>query len=444
MNCTRCEGSGFLNLHQIPDNELSDDHGVTLKWIAEHDDHDVSVCDCWCFYVKVPAPSNTAAILAEVNRVRPASVVLPYAEEITLVCDTIAAFIEALPDEPAVPTTQEDWEAYAGSIVKSLEGKDWRWNKETAIAILNTMQIEARVCSLNATADILRNAAAEIGIESVERPVSESPEDNCKDCGSRMLFSSRQVGDGYCHRCGHMRLAIEVEGLTELLRWVWKEKEDAVVSNQHDRAKAFRDMGDYMRKCGVESPNKHTSEVEGLRLELQQHVEGMETLRNANGDLKHQLAEANKRNESLLNAHSTAEQQLELDIAEVRDVLAESIKRTVKAHAAGVAEGEGNVVAYAGKQDVGCMLNGRILAKFAPKPVTMTHHEAELAAFAGHHVRHPDMPDGCYVKRQEPFLPHSGLLFRGSDGILRTYNVTLGRAEREDWYVVESEAADDS
>ncbi len=46
MTCTRCEGSGFLNLHQVPDNELSDDPEVMLKWIAKHEDHDVSVCDC--------------------------------------------------------------------------------------------------------------------------------------------------------------------------------------------------------------------------------------------------------------------------------------------------------------------------------------------------------------------------------------------------------------
>ncbi len=28
MQCTRCEGTGFLNLHQIPDKEIVDEGGV--------------------------------------------------------------------------------------------------------------------------------------------------------------------------------------------------------------------------------------------------------------------------------------------------------------------------------------------------------------------------------------------------------------------------------
>jgi hypothetical protein len=48
--CTRCEGTGFINLHQIPEDfygeEIDGDLDETLRWIEEHDDHDVSICDC--------------------------------------------------------------------------------------------------------------------------------------------------------------------------------------------------------------------------------------------------------------------------------------------------------------------------------------------------------------------------------------------------------------
>lgn len=50
--CTRCENTGFLNLHQIPNAEMielekSDDfeHAV-LQWIKNNGEHDVQVCDC--------------------------------------------------------------------------------------------------------------------------------------------------------------------------------------------------------------------------------------------------------------------------------------------------------------------------------------------------------------------------------------------------------------
>ena len=40
MNCTRCSGTGFLNLEQVPDSviesfEKTGEHGVILDWIAE-------------------------------------------------------------------------------------------------------------------------------------------------------------------------------------------------------------------------------------------------------------------------------------------------------------------------------------------------------------------------------------------------------------------------
>lgn len=49
ITCTRCEGTGFINLHQIPENDLPPDNELIdeiPKWIASHSDHDVSVCDC--------------------------------------------------------------------------------------------------------------------------------------------------------------------------------------------------------------------------------------------------------------------------------------------------------------------------------------------------------------------------------------------------------------
>jgi hypothetical protein len=73
MNCTRCQGTGFLNLEQVDEDTLTQfnstgDHGVILDWIYEKDrakerqgcschvtppcaacvdySHDVAVCDC--------------------------------------------------------------------------------------------------------------------------------------------------------------------------------------------------------------------------------------------------------------------------------------------------------------------------------------------------------------------------------------------------------------
>jgi len=72
MNCTRCEGTGFLNLEQVPDSvripfDLTGNHDLILDWIAGRasyeagcycsaisrppctwceDQHDVQVCDC--------------------------------------------------------------------------------------------------------------------------------------------------------------------------------------------------------------------------------------------------------------------------------------------------------------------------------------------------------------------------------------------------------------
>ncbi len=46
-NCTRCDGTGFLNLHQIPSHEIDKTvRRIVLHWIKVKSDHDVQVCDC--------------------------------------------------------------------------------------------------------------------------------------------------------------------------------------------------------------------------------------------------------------------------------------------------------------------------------------------------------------------------------------------------------------
>jgi len=50
IKCTRCEGTGFINLQQIPEEEfalLSDDLVEKVpKWMVANADSDVSICDC--------------------------------------------------------------------------------------------------------------------------------------------------------------------------------------------------------------------------------------------------------------------------------------------------------------------------------------------------------------------------------------------------------------
>jgi len=47
LPCTRCENSGFLNLHQLDENILeSYDNEEIIEWIRANDNHDVQVCDC--------------------------------------------------------------------------------------------------------------------------------------------------------------------------------------------------------------------------------------------------------------------------------------------------------------------------------------------------------------------------------------------------------------
>ncbi|KKM85204.1 hypothetical protein LCGC14_1291380 [marine sediment metagenome] len=51
LTCTRCEGSGFLNLLSIDVSEEPEgvdfgDFDAMLAWIAEHEESDIAVCDC--------------------------------------------------------------------------------------------------------------------------------------------------------------------------------------------------------------------------------------------------------------------------------------------------------------------------------------------------------------------------------------------------------------
>jgi hypothetical protein len=51
--CTRCEGTGFLNLQQVDEDtgtefDNSGDVEIILNWIKRHPEpHDVQVCDCF-------------------------------------------------------------------------------------------------------------------------------------------------------------------------------------------------------------------------------------------------------------------------------------------------------------------------------------------------------------------------------------------------------------
>jgi hypothetical protein len=45
--CTRCDGSGFLNIHQVPTDVVEKGVETVRLWMDEQDDpHDVQVCDC--------------------------------------------------------------------------------------------------------------------------------------------------------------------------------------------------------------------------------------------------------------------------------------------------------------------------------------------------------------------------------------------------------------
>lgn len=51
LTCTRCGGSGFLNIEQVDESilkifEASGQHTVILCWMDANEEHDVQVCDC--------------------------------------------------------------------------------------------------------------------------------------------------------------------------------------------------------------------------------------------------------------------------------------------------------------------------------------------------------------------------------------------------------------
>lgn len=45
MNCTRCEGTGFLNSFAIPQDIVESGHHSIMKWTGVVES-DVTVCDC--------------------------------------------------------------------------------------------------------------------------------------------------------------------------------------------------------------------------------------------------------------------------------------------------------------------------------------------------------------------------------------------------------------
>lgn len=46
MTCTRCGGTGVINLHGVPEVEVMRGLEATLAWINCNDVTDASVCDC--------------------------------------------------------------------------------------------------------------------------------------------------------------------------------------------------------------------------------------------------------------------------------------------------------------------------------------------------------------------------------------------------------------
>lgn len=45
LPCTRCDGTGFLNSEQV-DDYSADSHEAIIEWIRDHENHDVTICDC--------------------------------------------------------------------------------------------------------------------------------------------------------------------------------------------------------------------------------------------------------------------------------------------------------------------------------------------------------------------------------------------------------------
>jgi len=46
MTCTRCDGTGFLNTHQLPEGLLDKGVDAVFDWLKNNPGTDVTVCDC--------------------------------------------------------------------------------------------------------------------------------------------------------------------------------------------------------------------------------------------------------------------------------------------------------------------------------------------------------------------------------------------------------------
>jgi hypothetical protein len=44
--CTRCDGTGFLNIHQVDQNIVGAGLEAVSAWMHANTEHDVQVCDC--------------------------------------------------------------------------------------------------------------------------------------------------------------------------------------------------------------------------------------------------------------------------------------------------------------------------------------------------------------------------------------------------------------
>ena len=44
--CTRCDGTGFLNIDQLPDKIDGNDKDAVIEWMKSNKDHDICICDC--------------------------------------------------------------------------------------------------------------------------------------------------------------------------------------------------------------------------------------------------------------------------------------------------------------------------------------------------------------------------------------------------------------
>ena len=46
--CTRCDGTGFLNTHQLPEEIDGYDWEAVARWLEKNEDGDHDVCECDC------------------------------------------------------------------------------------------------------------------------------------------------------------------------------------------------------------------------------------------------------------------------------------------------------------------------------------------------------------------------------------------------------------